>query len=298
MEWKTLFGYGLVAATLLACSNQDVELPRENPDGSVETRSPMQVDSHGQTEASPPKPDTAGMVEIPAGPFWMGCNDTVDLQCEDDERPYHEAFLAGFLIDKTEVTNDAYHQCVQAGACDAPQCEWAPVDFPNHPVVCLDWIQAKTYCAWLDRRLPTEAEWEKAARGVEGTIYPWGNDSPTCDLAVMDEGGAGCGTGETFPVCSRSPAGDSPYGLCDMSGNVWEWVSDFYDDNYYAVSEPENPQGPIAGNYHVHKGGGFYPFMDFKSYLRVSARYYQFPGGKGMHVRGFRCAMSLPANHQ
>jgi len=170
-----------------------------------------------------------GMCLIPAGSFWMGCNSAVDNDCDSDESPYHEVTLSGYYIDKTEVTVDDYADCVTAGACTAPStassyCNWEVSGKGNHPVNCVNWSQAGEYCTWAGKRLPTEAEWEKAARGTDGRKYPWGNEDATCEYAVMDDGVNGCGTDSTWNVCSKSPAGDSPYGLCDMSGNVWEWV--------------------------------------------------------------------------
>jgi len=206
------------------------------------------------------------MVKIPAGDFWMGCNEALDSLCEEDEYPYHKIYLDAYEMDITEVTQRAYNACVQAGVCDIPsspgmELKWDPEGHPDHPAVQIDRLQAETYCLWVGKRLPTEAEWEKAARGgcqwyeaqgldceADSFTYPWGNEPATCEYAVMDDvmqfGGSGCGEGNSHPVCSKSPAGNSPYGLCNMAGNVGEWVSDCYLDDYYAVSPSLNPQGP------------------------------------------------------
>ena len=211
------------------------------------------------------------MILIPAGVFWMGCNSEIDNICYDSEKPYHEVQLSAYYIDKTEVTQGAYKKCVDAGMCGVPGCDWYPSGTPNRPVVCVDWNDAIAYCTWAGKRLPTEAEWEKAARGTDGRKYPWGNQTATCEYAVMYDGGTGCGTGSTWDVCGKSPAGDSPYGLCDMAGNVWEWVSDWYGSDYYSNSPSSNPTGPDSGSYRVVRGGGF----DFSGdYLRASSRGY------------------------
>jgi len=231
-----------------------------------------------------------GMCLIPAGSFWMGCNSAVDNDCDSDESPYHEVTLSGYYIDKTEVTVDDYADCVTAGACTAPStassyCNWEVSGKGNHPVNCVNWSQAGEYCTWAGKRLPTEAEWEKAARGTDGRKYPWGNEDATCEYAVMDDGGNGCGTDSTWNVCGKSPAGDSPYGLCDMSGNVWEWVSDWYDSGYYTNSPASNPTGPVSGSDRVKRGGRFGTY-DFG--LRAANRSYDSPSYDYVSL-GFRC---------
>ena len=239
----------------------------------------------------------AGMVLIPAGSFWMGCNTAVDTDCDDDENPYHEVALSTFYMDKTEVTVTAYGECVTAADCVAPStsesfCNWGKSGQDNHPVNCVNWDQATAYCEWAGKRLPTEAEWEKAARGTEGWTYPWGNEPATCEYAVMDDDGEGCGTGHTWEVCSRSPAGDSPYGLCDMSGNVWEWVSDWHDYEYYKNSPSLNPTGPASGSYRVIRGGDF-SSPEFLA-PRASDRSSSFQSRDDVWGLGFRCARSQP----
>ncbi len=247
----------------------------------------------GQCEADSCWPDCGDEVLIPAGTFWMGCNEAVDDDCDSNEYPYHEVYLDAYYIDRTEVTVDAYSACVSAGACTAAStsssyCNWGVAGKGSHPVNCVTWYQVDEFCAWAGKRLPTEAEWEKAARGTDGRKYPWGNATATCDYAVMDDGGNGCGTGSTWPVCSKSPVGDSPYGLCDMAGNVWEWVADWYDSGYYQSSPANNPQGPNSGSYRVDRGGSFYNYDD---YLRASSRGYGFPSYSDGRL-GFRCSRS------
>lgn len=234
------------------------------------------------------------MVLIPAGSFWMGCNVTVDDRCYEDESPYHEVTLSAYYMDKTEVTVAAYGACVTAGACTAPStnysyCNWNVGGKEDYPVNCIDWFQSEAYCEWAGKRLPTEAEWEKAARGTDGRKYPWSNETATCNYAVMSEGGDGCGTNSTVSVCSKSPAGDSPYGLCDMSGNVWEWVSDWYDSSYYSGSLGTNPTGPESGSYRIVRGGSF---DENYVYVRSSDRGSVIPSHFDVNL-GARCARSL-----
>ena len=229
------------------------------------------------------------MILIPAGVFWMGCNSEIDNICYDDEKPYHEVQLSAYYIDKTEVTQGAYKKCVDAGVCSDPGCNWNPSGTPNRPVVCVDWNDAIAYCTWAGKRLPTEAEWEKAARGTDGRKYPWGNQTATCEYAVMYDGSDyGCGTGSTWDVCSKSPAGDSPYGLCDMAGNVWEWVSDWYGSDYYSNSPASNPTGPVSGSGRVRRGGSF-DYDDVN--LRASNRDGYYPSVYYVNL-GFRCSRS------
>jgi serine/threonine-protein kinase len=165
------------------------------------------------------------MVKVPAGEFWMGCNEKVDQECDADEKPGRSVSVDAFSIDRTEVTVAQYRDCVEAGRCTDPattgSCNWGQAGRDDHPVNCVDWSKAKAYCEWAGKRLPTEAEWEKAARGTDGRKYPWGNDWSASKANVGDDG--------TKPVGSY-PSGASPYGAVDMAGNVWEWVSDKVGD--------------------------------------------------------------------
>ena len=182
-----------------------------------------------------PSPTGKGgdMCDVPAGPFMMGCNSAVDTECASSEYPYHSVTVPGFKIDKYEVTASEYKACVTASGCTAANtdsgCNYNVSGKESHPINCVDWAQAKAYCTWAGKRLPTEAEWEKAARGTDGRKYPWGNDALDCDHAVHSANG--CSNSSTAPVGSK-PAGVSPYGAEDMVGNVWEWVEDWYHDTY------------------------------------------------------------------
>lgn len=232
-----------------------------------------------------------GMVAVPAGSFMMGCNDIVDTNCQANEFPYHEVILSAFAIDRTEVTVAAYTECVDAGGCSLPhtmnvvgqECTQAGDDLP---VTCVDWFQARDYCEWIGGQLPTEAQWEKAARGTDGRLYPWGNDAATCDHVNM----AGCETpGGVVPVGSK-PAGASPYGALDMAGNVLEWVADWYDPSYYADSPDMDPEGPAEGTERWPRNGAY--FYDAGA-SRCSFRGLNYdtptPEDANLDV-GFRCA--------
>jgi len=222
-------------------------------------------------------PAGTGEVLIPEGEFTMGSNTGLP-----NEQPVHQVYLDAYYIDKYEVTNSQYRKCVDAGVCQPPSKtrNYDNPEYAKHPVTYVDWYSANAYCAWRGAHLPTEAEWEKAARGTDGRIYPWGN-SMSCDFA----NGSECKIGDTVPVGSY-PQGKSPYGVYDMAGNVWEWVSDFFDPSYYAYSPKNNPTGATDSTGHVFRGGAWISVPDA---LRSSFRYGFGPllseGGVG-----FRCA--------
>ena len=182
---------------------------------------------------SPREPgDRAEMVSIPAGEFVRGCSKR-DSNCNSDYLATRET-LPGFRIDWHEVTVGSYRRCVESGGCAAPAaaysyCNWMKHEAENHPINCVTWEQAHTFCAWAGKRLPTSLEWEKAARGTDARPYPWGKQPPSCMRAIGGIGGKyGCGKDTTSPVCSRAD-GNTPSGLCDMAGNLWEWVADDLD---------------------------------------------------------------------
>jgi formylglycine-generating enzyme required for sulfatase activity len=218
-------------------------------------------------------------VFVEAGPFTMGCNAEVDTECDDDELPVRTVDLGPFEIDRTEVTQDHYAACVNAGACPPPTCDW-DCAAGALPASCVTHGNAQSYCVWAGKRLPTEAEWEKAARGTSGSKFPWGNDAADCGRANM----AGCVNART-PV-GQFPNGASAHGALDMSGNMVELVADFYDASYYASAPNANPAGPSSGSTYVGRGGGW---KSDGYWQRASARDWYDPDDAGMSL-GFRCA--------
>jgi formylglycine-generating enzyme required for sulfatase activity len=197
------------------------------------------------------------MVYVPAGTLLMGSVRAIDPNVWHDEEPQHEVTLDGFWIDRTEVTNEQFTLCVQAGSCQPPEYFqqfpefWSDYDGDTRPVVGVSWYAAQTYCTWAGGQLPTEAQWEYAARGNDGRLYPWGNEfdgqkvnfcDTNCTYSWKDDN---YDDGYTFtaPVGSY-PAGDSWVGATDMAGNTSEWVADWYREDYYSSSPAENPTGP------------------------------------------------------
>ncbi|TEU10572.1 MAG: TIR domain-containing protein [Anaerolineales bacterium] len=237
------------------------------------------------TPSAPP-----GMVYVPAGEFIMGSNEG-----ESDEQPVHTVYLDAFYIDKYEVTNTQYRKCVEAGACDTPGTitYYDNADYAQHPVSYVNWNDADAYCRWAGKRLPTEAEWEKAARGIDGQVYPWGNTFDGTKLNFADKNTSfdwsdsnwDDGYAATAPGGSY-PDGASPYGALDMSGNVWEWVADWHDEGYYSRSPKRNPPGPDSDEYRVLRGGSW--AIDL-GHARCAFRNWSYPWLRFDDV-GFRCA--------
>ncbi len=258
----------------------------------------------GATKISPK--DQMPMVYVPEGEFLMGAKD--DPEAKNDETPQHIVYLDAFWIDKTEVTNAMFAKFVAETGyiTTAEQQGWSKVHaesgqwvntegadwqhptgpgsnikgLDHYPVLHTSWEDARSYCAWAGKRLPTEAEWEKAARGPDGRLFPWGN-SINCNYAQYKD----CG-GKSLPVGSR-PDGVSYYGAEDMAGNAWEWVADWYDANYYAYSPYENPPGPSGGEYRIQRGGSWK--MGGPKYLRASNRA-RADTSETWETDGFRCA--------
>jgi len=235
-------------------------------------------------------PTIEGMVYIPAGKFTMGSqNGRIDAQ------PEHKIFLNAFYIDKYEVTNAQYKEFVDATGHPAPYLDpekypWAkeynwvngsyPEGMGNYPVVLVSWEDAAAYAKWAGKRLPTEAEWEKAARGTDKRNYPWGNEWDVTKCNSRESGYL-----RAMPVDSFG-LGRSPYGVYNMAGNVWEWCADWYDKDYYDKSPAKNPQGPDVGATKVIRGGSWDTFG--RNRLTTFARESQFPSTKSYDI-GFRC---------
>ncbi len=240
MKWAVSL---ILASLLIGTASAACAPPTDTPTSAV---SELKA---GDTWIRPA--DGAEMVFVPAGEFQMGSTGS-DREAHSQEKPAHAVTLDAFWIDRTEVTNRLYRQCVEAGTCEEPTC-WdnADLNTPDQPVVCVTWDQAQTYAEWVGGRLPTEAEWEKAARGTDGRLYPWGQNAPDCQGANYK----GC-VGRTVAVGSY-PDGASPYGALDMAGNVWEWVADWYDETYYSGAPTHNPQGPDSGERRALRGGSF-----------------------------------------
>lgn len=260
----------------------------------------------GQSGNSSPHDDIPDMALIPSGEFWMGRNqlwlvDELGWNERDrlDDRPVHLVYIDPFYIDRYETTNEDYQRFVQATGHRLP-LHWAAGKIPagkqRHPVYNISWEDAETYCKWMDKRLPTEAEWERAARGgLEKKLYPWGDQlgAPQRGNAPAAQTVRAAHTG--FPngpiVVGSYPPNN--FRLYDMTGNVWEWVSDWYERDYYSVSPDRNPQGPAKGMYRVFRGGGWSDndernlMLHYRNYTDPSAR---------VPTIGVRCAKSIFAN--
>lgn len=201
---------------------------------------------------------TPARVHVPAGDFLMG-SAASDPNAYAGESPLHQVYLKDFWIDRTEVTNARYARCVQAAACQPPvrttsytrDAYYGNPEYADYPVIFVTWDDAAAYCQWAGGRLPTEAQWEKTARGADGRPYPWGAIAPDRNLLNFN-----VQVGDTTQV-GRYPAGASPYGALDMLGNVWEWVADWYDPDYYGQSPQQDPLGPDHGMGRVMKGGSW-----------------------------------------
>ena len=229
--------------------------------------------------------DGAPMVLVPAGEFLMGSDEG-----DDDEQPVHRVYLDSFYLDTFEVTNGRFAKFVAAIGSEPP---WGfadretPVLYADHPVRWVNWMEATGYCLWAGKRLPTEAEWEKAARGTDGRLYPWGNGPPTPLQAVF---GLKEGAETVAPIGDRDK-GISPYGIHDLAGNLYEWVADWYDDAFYTTQPAVNPRGPAAGTAKGQRGGSY---INSPYRLRTTFRTKGDPTEHDPHV-GFRCAQDAPA---
>jgi eukaryotic-like serine/threonine-protein kinase len=231
-----------------------------------------------------------GMVQVfvPAGEFRMGSSDA-EKDAYPSEKPQHTVTLDAFWIDRTEVTNAMYALCVKAGACREPSSKssygrssyYGNSQYDDYPVIYVNWNRAKAYCEWAGRSLPSEAQGEEAAKATDGRKYPWGSSDPTCSLANFIPG-TRC-VGDTSKAGSL-PQGASPYGALDMSGNVWEWVADWYSG--YSSASQSNPTGPSSGSSRVLRGGSW---LDEAVVVRSAHRGLNYPVN-AYNNDGFRCA--------
>lgn len=239
--------------------------------------------------------DGAPMVVVPAGSFPMGVPDGA-RDGGDDEYPRHDVFVDTFMIDTFEVTNGRYLEFVKSAGHRVPQNPRNPTrnlwqgesisdTLIDRPVVNVDWFDAEAYCRWAGKRLPTEAEWEKAAKGTSDRRFPWGDVEPTGKHLNYNQRWIGEKT--LMPVGSYE-AGKSPYGLYDMAGNVWEWVNDWYDARYYQKSPKKNPKGPETGTKKVIRGAGW---QNEAPTVRIFTRVESDPMDRNEST-GFRCATS------
>jgi formylglycine-generating enzyme required for sulfatase activity len=281
-----LLALGVIIAGTVLYKQNDRQKSTPLPISSAsDQRRPSTADASGSTEAFAPAGEQVQFQPIPAGTFTMGCTHG-DSQCDRDESPPHRVTLSGFLMAQTETTKTQYGRCVAAGACNpqAPGTDYDEAGKGDHPVVSVTWGDAAQFCGWAGARLPTEAEWEYAARGGRPEWrYPWGV-SISHDNANYKETGERDQWSGTSPVSSFEPNG---YGLYDMSGNAWEWVADWYGE--YPQSDARNPIGPTSGYRRVIRGGAW---SGIPRWLRVSYRVRGAPGYR-LGADGFRCARSV-----
>ena len=224
---------------------------------------------------------TRSMALVPTGEFTMGSS-----MGSADEQPEHRVYVGAFFMDLHQVSVRQYARFVEATHHEVPP-DWSVMNRPQHydrPIANVDWEDAVTFCKWAGKRLPTEAEWEKAARGTDGRTYPWGNVHPTRLHATA--GKEVWSNHSALTPGGMLEEGKSPYGIYDMAGNVWEWVSDWYDQDYYKTSPPKNPTGPSTGWTKVVRGGSWGSNAEG---LRSAERETHVPSFRGFGT-GFRCA--------
>jgi formylglycine-generating enzyme required for sulfatase activity len=275
----------VLVLVLVACGEVNSSSDAAQAADAAQADATTPTDAEPEVDAPPnEQPDggplnTEGMVMVPAGPFPMGCN----TRCQMQARPQRMVDLDTFFIDRTEVSQQDYAACVETGACILTPAVRAD---SLQPVGDARWGDAVAFCRWKGKRLPTEAEWEKAARGTDGREFPWGNEEPAGTAGCVLFRGPDCPSA-VDPVDSF-PAGASPYGAVHMVGNASEWVGDWYAADYYMTAPTENPLGPATGTYKVHRGGeGWSPGFTFeRTYVRQD--------NEPSAGHGFRCVYQPP----
>ncbi len=274
-----------IAYSLLVPSAASADHDRPKPE-------PWAPQAVAERLASLPVPE--GMVRVPAGWFLMGSDPAVDRDAGPQEQPQRRIFLDAFDIDRYEASNVEYLRYVLATGAEWPWY-WREDPFPepraSHPVIGVSWLEAEAYCQWAGKRLPTEAEWEKASRGVDGRIFPWGSQSPGWIRANI--GHAGSKRGVRYPPLAnvnRYDTGVSPYGVYQMAGNVAEWVADWFDPGYYRHGSSANPQGPDRGQDKVFRGGSWNEDPEVARSAGRGAR----PPDYRSYLVGFRCVRDAP----
>jgi len=309
---RLIVGASLLILVSLACNVpildqiQTVLAPTDDTGSSLapadDTGLTSSTEGTSTDSTAPANTDGAEITYIPGATFQMGSAPT-DLLADEDEFPQHDVTVDEFHIYTYEVTNQMYGACIDAGYClspyileDGPTSHFEDPDFEDFPVVGVDWVMARDYCGWAGGRLPTEAEWELASRGPDSLLYPWGEEEPTCDYVNM----GGCLIPPDTQKIGHYLMGNSPDGVWDLSGNVWEWVHDWYADDYYAQSPADNPVGPLEPQdpdkpLRVIRGGGLYSEPDkIRSASRLGLNPYRV-----FTDVGFRCVvgegLSLPA---
>ncbi len=319
LAWIAIHDPSTMAAAQAAASSAQASPSPQEP--TPKPQPPRAGEPPGGSAKPPAARSGEEMVLVPGGPFLMGTPREA-ARAPEDEKPQHTVTLDAFRIDRFEVTNADYarfleairpkhpatcHSLEEAGKDHTPGSTWwndPEWNAPEKPVVGVDWYDAYAYCAWAGKRLPTEAEWEKAARGEDGRRFPWGNDPPgrarqgnfadesakRVDPAWRIVDGYDDGFVHTAPVGSF-PDGATLYGAQDMLGNVWEWVNDIYSESEYTAAARVSPRGPMEGPQRVLRGGSWDSTPNF---LRVAARYYKFPVYRNSSF-GIRCAREAPS---
>jgi formylglycine-generating enzyme required for sulfatase activity len=251
----------------------------DKPDGNLNGLIPIGKNRQGYEEYLRVK-DNAIVVNVPAGNFIMG---STEDEGKPDERPQHQVYVSEFLIDKTEATWRQFRKFVNATGKPLPPTPiWGTPD--GYPVSFILWEEAREYCEWVGGRLPTEAEWEKAARGIDGRNYPWGKEWDPGRCNSIDGGPHRPESAGSFPDCV------STYGVLDMSGSMWEWCADWYGENYYSIGSSRDPEGPPSGRLRVIRGGAW---MSQPLWMRAAYRF-KVPVSTRKADHGFRCVHDPP----